>query len=85
MTGIEFCDPPFNPKAKGNSKWHEVVLALRERPGEWAKIATRGTKESARNFASEIRRGSGNFRPAGAFEAVARDGQVWARYVGGSK
>ena len=82
MTSIEWADPPPQRTGVGNSKWLSVVAALKGRPGQWAKIATFGSPSSAQNLSREIRRGAGHWAPAGAFDAVRRDLDVYARYLG---
>lgn len=79
---IEWSEPPDNPRALGNTKYGAVAAQLKSRPGEWAKIADFTSPQSARNFAGNLRRGLGVWSPKGHFEAVAREGKVWARYVG---
>ncbi|MGG2460630.1 hypothetical protein ACO0M4_12565 [Streptomyces sp. RGM 3693] len=65
---------------------YDTAEALRDRPGEWARIETLGNLNRAHNLAYRIRAGRhGAFQPAGAFEATARrsdDGtaSVYARY-----
>lgn len=85
MTAPEpiFRDPPSTPRARGVSKWHRTVQSLKARPAEWALIATRPSDQSARNMASNIRRGFGVWAPIGAYEATARGCGVYARFIGG--
>lgn len=66
-----------------------VVAALRERPGEWARVGVYATPGSAHSLARQIKRATLNaWAPAGAFEAVGRtvkgEHRVYARYVGGA-
>lgn len=65
--------PPVNP-------WHHVAEALKRNPGEWRRI----TGHPARNVATtNIKHGVlAAFRPAGAYEAERRDGELWLRYIG---
>lgn len=65
-----------------------IVADLLASPGRWALIAEVPASTSG-PLVTRIRRGSGPFAPAGAFEATSRqghDGQrlVYARYVGGA-
>ncbi|WP_411129732.1 hypothetical protein [Streptomyces sp. x-19] len=66
---------------------HDTAEALRDRPGQWARIETLGNPNRAANLAYRIRTGRHTaFQPAGAFEATARssdDGtaSVYARYT----
>lgn len=67
-----------------DTRWAPVAAALRERPGEWAKVEFEGTDSSCRSTASHIKKGVlKSFRPAGAFEAKTVNYELWARYVGG--
>lgn len=72
------------PQRKPNRvSWLVEAQQLRSRPGMWARIADRNTKHSARSMVWQIHTGALlAFRPAGDFEASARDGAVWARYLG---
>jgi hypothetical protein len=76
------------PKRRGHahpeSVWYQAEAAeLRANPERWALFTTRKSPVQARNVAARIRTGVlGAFRPAGTFEARARDCDVYARYVG---
>lgn len=60
--------------------WQRIADGLRQAPREWRRItghnaATVATTNIARGVLVA-------FRPAGEFEAVRRDGQLYARYLG---
>lgn len=86
MSIIRWEEPPA---ARAEFNWlainHELIaVQLRRRPGAWAVVA-----EVPRNtgLANQINRGKARpYRPAGSFEAVARnhDGvlTIYARFVG---
>lgn len=62
------------------SHWHLVAESLRARPGDWGR-PVHGRSDGS--IVANIRRGElSAFRPAGAFEAKVRQGELWARYVG---
>lgn len=77
--------PPTRLRRDRIERDHDAIaLALRERPGEWAAIAT-GSVQTG--LVTQIRTGFvAAYRPAGSFEAVRRtvDGRptVYARYLG---
>lgn len=84
---VAFGDLP-EPGGGGERTLHSLIAAqLRQRPGEWARIATRSTASNAASTAHSIRSAKLRpYAPAGAYEAAARteDGvhSVHARYVG---
>lgn len=57
MNGIEFTDPPQLGRNARQDFWAEVVAALRQRPGEWARIQTDVPRQAGYNRASDIRKG----------------------------
>ena len=61
--------------------WSAVAVAVRQRPGEWARVVDfKGGDVSA---AIRIRQGYARwFRPAGSFEAAQRGPLLYVRYVG---
>lgn len=77
--------PPGGPRSeRGERAWVEEAKALRNRPGDWARITEKSTVFGATQMASYIRRGHLlAFRPAGRYEATHRGTVVYARYVGG--
>lgn len=83
--GIEFRDPPAR-LTRGrpvSPKWLAIAEALRARPGEWAYVGNHYTSKAA-----EIKQGRlCAFRPAGSFDAVARNvansrGDLYVCYIG---
>jgi len=61
------------------------ATALRRRPGKWARVTHRefGTADRAGAYALAIRQARVNaFKPYGAFEAISRLTEVYARYIG---
>jgi hypothetical protein len=78
---VEFGDLPPGPRP---NPWVDEAAELRANPGRWAYIFTSKTRNGANQFAKYVRDGARTaFRPPGAFEAVARGNDVWARYIGG--
>jgi len=78
---MEFFDT-LPPIARGG-KYKEIVDSLMEHRGKWAPIERKKDIRQARSFANNIRNGAlVDFRPAGTFEAAAREHEVWVRYVG---
>jgi len=82
---IVFEDPP--PNGAGlEGIWALRLAPLRERPGEWARVAGPLTVSSAGSTARNLKKGDYSGCPKGDYEAVSRqvDGKayVWARYVG---
>lgn len=60
--------------------WHEVAEALRARPGEWALLRE---GMDGRSTAYNVKHARFTpFRPEGAFDAVARGGRVYVRFIG---
>lgn len=85
MTEIVFEEPPLDGRRKANRDHAAVTRALRERPGEWARVFTCDTAASAGDTTWQINHGHLlPYRPKGAFEATARGKTVYARYVGGT-
>lgn len=85
MSAIIRWEPPPAERTKPRriAQWEGVAADLRERPGEWALIAT-GVEHA--NTAGQINAARIRcFAPAGAFEAQRQlvDGEirVYARYV----
>lgn len=74
------------PDGRANGVY-DFAPALKERPGEWALVATKGSTGAAGSMAANIRRGfASGCGPMGSFEAKSRhvDGEyrVYARYIG---
>lgn len=77
-------EPPVLKRAGPayNEKYPDLANRLRRRPGEWARILTMGTKESAQTTANALRHGKKKGFEDGRFEAVSRELDVYARYLG---
>lgn len=60
--------------------WYQAADAMRERAGDWARLAPHVPLQTAYDI-NNARLSA--FRPAGTFEAVTRDGRVYARFVDG--
>jgi hypothetical protein len=87
---VEFGDlPPSGDRSPNgrNGKHEQIARQLRERPQEWARVATTTSTSSANSMAHQIRGAYYKaYQPKGSYEAVARtearNHTVWARYVG---
>lgn len=85
---IQWGDPPPT-KTRGKPRiWEERLAPLRDRPNEWALVATATTGVSARNTAASIRGGlfagiSRHDFQASTRKLADRSYAIWARYVGG--
>lgn len=86
MTAFTLSDPPplTNRIVGGNTNrtYTEFARFLQAHPGEWGVFPREFTsKTRASNHAANIRRGH---YPAfrGSYEATARDGQVYVRWMG---
>lgn len=85
MTEIKWEDPAPDPRSRG--KYRDLIRALRNNPGQWALVS----EDAATTLSSAIKKGLGQWAPAGDFESVSRSlegGQgnrvkVYARYIGG--
>lgn len=65
------------------SQYGELALALRERKGEWARVPREfASMDSARNTATNMRRGVVKGFIKGEYEAIAHDKQIWVRWIG---
>ena len=85
MSEIVWEDPSDECRGRPPLKWMPILLAVQERPGEWARIAVCSSPTSAHNTATNIKRSCRI--PAGKWELKSRkaeDGQgyVYARYLG---
>lgn len=101
MSDIEFEDPPPQYRGGGGRPACHLPEAaeLRGKPGRWAVLCVRPSRNKASCMAHQIRTGGlMAFGPAGAFQAMARtvdvrqdDGsrlrefRVYARFVGETK
>ena len=73
-------DPPRRRPSRVS--WLIEANDLRSHPKRWGLVHER-SKRSAQSMAWQINRGELQaFTPAGDFEACARDGAVFARYLG---
>lgn len=72
--------PSVNPQ----SVWNPVAIALKDRPGEWARILDREDSRLARNHAAALRH-KGQLRKTKGFEVVSRGVSIYARYIGGGE
>jgi hypothetical protein len=81
--GLKFGEPPGSVAGKTSQKWASEAAELRDRPKEWAVVATKPTASTAAAMALNVRSGLLRaFQPAGSFEAISRGCDVWVRYVG---
>lgn len=75
---IEWREPP-----RLERNWQALLEPLKERPSEWAVVATYPSGESARSTAYRLR--SGLLKtPSGFFEFASSGNDVHARYLGES-
>jgi len=82
---VEFVNelPPARGGRNGDPLLSEFADILRQRPGAWAKWPTKLRPNSARTYLSAIPKGLvAAFEPF-QFEAAARRGVLYVRYVGG--
>lgn len=82
-------ETPPERRAEGQRAWRPIAEALRQRPGEWARVAEVSSQSSATSTATNIKRGRYAGLAAGEYESrsVTRKGgphYVYARYVGKS-
>lgn len=79
---VEWQTPP-PPRLSNGVRWLSEADELRTRPGEWARITDGRSPHSARSMVWQINSGAlVAFRPAGDYEGCARDGTVFARWLG---
>jgi hypothetical protein len=71
--------PPIKNRQPG--KWVEALEPLKERPGAWARIYDAPSVQSAYSVARNLRHGLAK-KPPGQWEFRARDGKIYARYLG---
>lgn len=78
VENIEWVDPP---PATEKSPYDAFAAKLKERPGDWAILSR--NRKSPHTLASNIKKGRYKaFRPAGAYDALSREGVVYACYLG---
>jgi hypothetical protein len=76
---IEWVDTP--PVRQEVSPYDKFASQLRERPGHWAILSR--NRKSSHTLASNIRQGKYKaFRPSGAYDALSREGIVYAIFLG---
>lgn len=80
--GVVVWEEPPPPGGNGLVPHEAIAVALRSRPGAWARIADAGGSTSLVTDINKGRRPA--YRPAGHYVAVHRDGMIYARYVAGS-
>jgi hypothetical protein len=59
----------------------EVLAPLVEHPGKWAVVKKAEDNQKASTTAASLRKDTAR-KPEGKWEFVARQGEVFARYVG---
>lgn len=77
--------PPRPSSGRGRSPNPRLIQAsdtLRDHPGKWARVAAYAKASSASALVGRILTGKAPFEPKGDFEAVSREGVVYARFVG---
>lgn len=81
----EFRDPPPSRSggrsAKGGGVWMELLEPLLAHPGRWAIVRKADNVQKASGMAAALRK-EGAKIPAGKWEFAARQGDVYARFVG---
>lgn len=73
---IEWREPP-----RLERNWQALLEPLKERPHEWAVVATYPSSESARSTAYRLRSGLLKM-PSGSFEFASSGNDVHARFLG---
>lgn len=86
MDDIIWEAPPqaaLDAQTVARSTYGEFALALRDRPNEWAKVPrVFASNDSARNTATNMRRGHVKGFVKGEYETIAHETQIWARFIG---
>jgi hypothetical protein len=77
-------DAVISGSGQAPGRYAPLARALRDKPQAWAKLpAEPKTEGSAKNLASNIRRGEmKGFAPRGAYETAVAGLEVYVRYVG---
>lgn len=71
------------PFGRASHRYGGEADRLRKNPRRWALLEKGMDRRKAYTLASNIKRGNlAAFRPAGAFEVVAKEGSVWVRFTG---
>jgi len=85
MTSITWKEPDTVRRQYRKHDWEAIAETLRERPNEWAVVAT----DCSHAYATNIRRGRlAPFAPEGSFEATTkgnekgRASELYVRFVG---
>ena len=85
MAELTWKEPETLRRQYRKHDWESIADSLRERPNEWAVVAT----ECSHAYATNIRRGRlAPFAPEGSFEAVTkgnekgRAAELYVRFVG---
>jgi hypothetical protein len=82
MSEIEWADPPSRGgKLMTRREQSEFARQLKSRPGDWAIYPSHGSGVAIRALASRISHGRQSAFGDG-FEAVSRNGVLYARFVG---
>lgn len=84
---LQFVDEPPKPTrgpAPGTETcdWRTEATELRKHPDKWALLSTRKNRASAALMAAQVRAGRLMAFRTGRWEAVSRDCDVYARYLG---
>jgi hypothetical protein len=70
--------PPPAGRSRHRHDHNLIAAALREQPGRWAMLPDLPVSHTA-SISSGV---NAAYRPAGEFEAVSRNGVLYARYQG---
>ncbi len=74
-------EPPAAHTSRGLVPHELIAATLRRNPARWARILDAGTSTGLATWINKG--GKAAYRPAGSFEAVYRQGAIYARFVGG--
>lgn len=72
--------PPSKRETERSSRWDSIAQQLRDRPNEWALVATKETSAGAGALAYEIRKGGLKAFRDERFTASVRGKDVWASF-----
>ena len=85
MAQPEFRDPPNTRSGargpRGIGVWVELLTPLIDHPGKWAVVRKTEKPVQASGMAASLRKENAKI-PPGKWEFAARQGEVFARYVG---
>jgi hypothetical protein len=80
---IEWREPPAGTTQRvGKSQWVQTLEPLMERPTLWAMVRTFSSQAGASSCASNLRKLSRDGKIDGKWEFAAKDGEVFARFMG---